>query len=111
MSTTKKLRIFIFGIHFTCHDFSTKDNSYSTIEMSTKISNSITEKEQAYTTTATATNHNDNCLSKNAKKTGEWTESRRKKLSCGENPERYLPERCALNISICNSYYATQSHT
>ena len=38
------------------------------------------------------------------------TDSRRKKLNCGENPERYLPGRCAITITICNNDNATQSH-
>ena len=30
--------------------------------------------------------------------------------SCGENPERYIPGRCAITITICNIDDATQSH-
>ena len=36
---------------------------------------------------------------------------KRKKFSWGENPKRYTPGRCAINITICNSYDATQSRT
>ena len=34
-----------------------------------------------------------------------------KKLSRGENPERDLPGRCAITITICNSDDTTESHT
>ena len=35
------------------------------------------------------------------------TDSRRKKLSWRENPERDLPERCAITITICDRDNAT----
>ena len=38
------------------------------------------------------------------------TDSRRKKLNWGENPEKDLPEGYAITIIICNSDDATQSH-
>ena len=31
------------------------------------------------------------------------------KTSWGENPKKYLPERCAFNMKICNSDYVTHS--
>ena len=34
-----------------------------------------------------------------------------KKLNWDENPERNMPGRCAITITICNSDDATQSHT
>ena len=34
-----------------------------------------------------------------------------KKFSWGKDPERYIPERCTITITICNSDDATQSHT
>ena len=37
-------------------------------------------------------------------------DTRNKKFNKGENPERYLPERYAITITICNSYDASQSH-
>ena len=40
-----------------------------------------------------------------------WTNSRRKKLSWGENPERNPPGRCAITITICDSDDATELHT
>ena len=41
------------------------------------------------------------------RKTGNWIDSRRKKLNWGENPERNLPGKCTLSITICNSDDAT----
>ena len=38
-------------------------------------------------------------------------DSRREKLSWGENLERDLPGRCTIAIKICNSDDATESHT
>ena len=38
------------------------------------------------------------------------TDSRRKKLSRGENPERDLPGKCAITFTIFNSNDATESH-
>ena len=43
-------------------------------------------------------------------KTGELNWRQEKKLIRCENPERNLPERCAITITICNSDDATQSH-
>ena len=39
------------------------------------------------------------------------TDNRWKKLGSSENPESDLPGRCVINITICNSNDATQSHT
>ena len=39
------------------------------------------------------------------------TDSRKKKLGWGENPERNFPERCAITITICNSNDVTESRT
>ena len=38
-------------------------------------------------------------------------DSRRKKFSWGKDPERYIPRRYAITISICNSDDNTQPHT
>ena len=38
-------------------------------------------------------------------------DSKRKRLSCVENLERYLPGRCAVTITICDHNEATLSHT
>ena len=38
-------------------------------------------------------------------------DNRRKKFSCGESPERYIPGICAITIAICNSNCATQLFT
>ena len=47
----------------------------------------------------------------NHEKQESGTESRRKKLSRGANPERNLPGRWAFTFTICNSGDATESHT
>ena len=44
------------------------------------------------------------------KELGSGTNSRRKKLDWGENPERNLPERCTVTITICNSDDTIQSY-
>ena len=36
---------------------------------------------------------------------------RRKKFSWGKDPERYIPERCSITITLCNNDDATQTHT
>ena len=47
----------------------------------------------------------------NYEKLDSGTDGRRKKLSWGEHSERYLPGRCAITITICDSDDATQLHT
>ena len=39
------------------------------------------------------------------------SESRRKHLNRGENPEWHLKGRCAIIITVCNGDHATQPHT
>ena len=46
----------------------------------------------------------------NHEKLESWTVSRRKKLSWGENPERNLPGRCTVNITIYNSDDTIESY-
>ena len=38
-------------------------------------------------------------------------DSRRAKLSWSEDPERYIPGRCNITITICNSDDTSQPHT
>ena len=38
------------------------------------------------------------------------TDSRKKKLTWGENPERDLPGRCTNTITVCSNDNASQSH-
>ena len=47
----------------------------------------------------------------NHEKLESGIDSRRKKLSRGENPERNLPVRCTITITICKSDDSTQSQT
>ena len=44
-------------------------------------------------------------------KTGEWNWQQEEKISWSKNPERYIPGRYAITITICNSDVATQLHT
>ena len=47
----------------------------------------------------------------NHEKLERGIDSKKEKLSWGENPERNLLGRCAITITICNKDYATQSYT
>ena len=44
---------------------------------------------------------------RNHEKLESWTDSRRKKFHWSKNPERYIPGKCAISITICNSNDAT----
>ena len=46
----------------------------------------------------------------NQKKLEGGIDSRRKRISWGKNPERNLPGRCNITITICNSDDTTELH-
>ena len=50
-------------------------------------------------------------LSRKQRKLKSEIDSRKKKFSWCENPERYIPKRCAITITSCKSDDATESHT
>ena len=43
----------------------------------------------------------------NPVKLNSWIDNRRKELSWGENPGRYIPGRIAITTTICNNDYTT----
>ena len=49
-------------------------------------------------------------IRRNHEKLESGIDSRRKKLSWSENPEWYIPGRCAITITISDNEDATQSH-
>ena len=81
-------------------DLLQKDIWYGPAKLDDRLSENVQDIQQSH-----------KAYQGNHERLGSGTDSKKKKLSWGENPEKYLPGRCAITIIICNSNDATELHT